>query len=349
MNISWLPENGKILVVKETRKGEKRVSLPPEAVEKVIKLGYSVLVEKGAGNAAGFSDQEYLDVGATIRESSEKLNDLFHDVKVILRVKRADRTREILEANALKANTLMLGFLDPIDTTTSHVSEWKNAGITGISLDQLKLTAEDPMSVLAAMSKLAGKLAFDEACKLCKRSDMHRAVVLGVGAVGKAAISTALQKGFSVLAVGTSERGRSEIEQMGAEYAAIPSVDEEGKKEWIRNNLKNADIVLTSARRSGEPAPKLIDAKTLSAMQEGAVVIDLARTEGGNVEGSMNDTTLCLGNNVIVSNNTGYPKLAPREASIAYSAGLVSIIEKLVQEKFNLNNPIFKEAVVGSI
>ena len=230
----------------------------------------------------------------------------------------------------------MIGFLDPLDQTTPHISEWENCGVSGLSLDQLQLSDNDPINILAVMSELTGSIALDHMIKICQRPSPQKLVVLGTGAVGKSAIRAGVKKNLSVLAIGRQETHRNEIENLGAKYSVMP----ENKSEqltWIQKHLKDADLVLCSARQRKMPAPILINKETLSIMQKGTVVADLARTEGGNVEGSMNDKTLILGNDVIVTNNTGYPKQAPYQASIAYSNGMVHLLKKLTKDQFQLD------------
>lgn len=333
-----------ILVVKESRQGEKRVALTPNDAQRVARLGHHVVVEAGAGEGVGFADSAYLLAGAEVRSSGRALSELFKGIDIVLRVKRAERDREIAEATAISPGTMMIGFLDPLDPTTPHVTEWKTRKIRGISLDHLQLNPDDPMNVLSAMSALAGSLALEQAVRLSKRPLTKTLVVLGMGSAGKSAALAGIAKGFVVKAIGKGERC-PDLEAKGVEYETIPSAQDE-QIAFVREKLKDADIVIASARSQGQPAPLLVDGETLTKMQEGAVIVDLARTEGGNVEGSQNDATVHLGNGVIVTNNTGYPKLAPLEASQAYSRGLVSVIEKIAQGHFKLQDPLFKDAVI---
>jgi H+-translocating NAD(P) transhydrogenase subunit alpha len=154
-----------ILVVKETREGESRVALTPETISSLSSRQYRLLVETNAGLKAGFTDSDYIKAGADIFVLS---TEEFPPDTLILRVKRPDKAREDLENKCFQENTFMMGFLDPFDAD-NHVLSWQNSGITTFSVDLFKsLPITDPKNMQAAMSRIAGRLAFQDGLKYYK-------------------------------------------------------------------------------------------------------------------------------------------------------------------------------------
>lgn len=329
-----------ILVVKETRSGEARVGLIPEDVVKLVGEGHSVFIEDGAGELAGFSNQDYIDAGAIVRKIPQNnlagYRELFAQINLLVRVKRADREREQLECLAIPAGTIMVGALDPLEKDSSHIKEYHQAGIIAYSLDQLDLAAEDPLNMLAGMSKIAGKLALlDGVAKLNRVA--AKVVIIGFGVVGQAAFAEARSQNLPVVVILGNRKIAQELIEQGAKTVLLDyNASLEMQQEVVCNELQDADIVITSARKAKQPAPLLIPWETLDKMRSGSVVLDMALSEGGNVAGSEHDKTLICSNEIIVSNVSGYPKVVPHEASILWSSCNRHFIELLSED---VNHP----------
>ena len=167
-----------ILVVKETLQDEKRVALTPAAVECLVSKGYRVFIEKGAGLNSGFHDSEYIKSGGKIFSltSSGFPSDTF-----IVRVLRPSKERELLENELFHDNTAKLGFLFPF-VADNHIQTWRELGITTLSFDLLKATINDPKNAQAAMSRIAGRLAFQHALRTYKGDKPIKLTVIGPGA-----------------------------------------------------------------------------------------------------------------------------------------------------------------------
>ncbi len=351
-----------LLVVKETRgreigSPELRVAATPDTVRELAWKGYEIRIEAGAGEGAGFRDHEYAAAGGRITPipddlDSEGLRSIIAGTDVILRVKRAERRRERAETEASHEGLIMVGFLDPLDATTPHLAEWTRAGVVAFTMDQLGLSPEDPMNVLTAMSRIAGRQAVLHALRELETGVLGKAVVLGPGAAGLESISEAKSGGFDVvLAVGTSSREEQAARQRGADQFLILRHDAswDAMASAVRGVLMDADVVVAAARRAGEPAPTLIDQATLEVMKPGSVVIDLARTEGGNVEGSRNDDLVVTGSGVKVANRTGYPTEVPDLASRAYARGLCRFVEHLGERGLDLDDPVIRRSLITPI
>jgi NAD/NADP transhydrogenase alpha subunit len=319
--------NFTILIPKETRANEQRVALIPKDVQTLVNRGHKVFVEHNAGIGAGFSDQDYQNAGAAIRSLHDNdYKNLFGNINLIVRVKRPERSREIIENKIISPDTIMIGALDPLEKNSSHVDEYHKASIIAYSIDQLNLSSEDPMNLLAAMSKIAGRLALLDAVQRF-HSTVKKVVIIGFGTAGRAAFDESLEMQFSTIVVLTNANDSNEIKKLGGKTLILKKENDiKQQQEKIKNVLLDADVVIASARRANQPAPLLIPATTLFCMQSGAVIVDMALSEGGNVEGAEHDETRVLGNNIIVTNTSGYPKAVPGEASKLWSTASLRFI-----------------------
>lgn len=325
----------KILITKETRAQDQRVSLIPSDVQTLIAQGHEVQLEHDAGLAAGFADADYQSLGAGIRalESDDHAGyrQLFTDINLIVRVKRPLRAREILENQAIQAGALMIGALDPGEKGASHYAEYQAAGIAAHSIDQLSLNANDPRNVLASMSILAGRLALLDA--LAKSPLAVRDVVsIGFGTVGQAVCQAACQQGLRVTVVVGRAAQIPVVEAMGGQAVLLDrGLSLLEQQAFVKRVIMEADVIISGARQANQPAPLLIPHSTLLALKAGVVVVDMALSEGGNVEGAEHDATHVLANGVIVTNVSGYPKAVPIEASIAWSRASLHVIQTLAR------------------
>ncbi len=319
-----------ILLVKESRAGECRVALVPCDAQRLIEEGYAILVESDAGLAAGYPNELYQQIGAKIVDLDDQCLasyiSLFSQVDMIVRVKRADRIREQLEAQAMKAGTLMIGALDPFEVNSTHIDEYHAAGILAYSIDQARLPVHDPMNVLAAMSRFAGQLALQDAC--AKHSQqINKVVIIGLGVVGQSALEEALHLKLPVWAVVSTETQANSLKKLGVNICKIDrSLTLIMQQKAINQLIMEADIVIASARRAGQRAPLLIPKSSLDVMKSHAVVVDMAISEGGNVEGSRHDETVETANNVLITNVSGYPKSIPHETSVFWSRASLGFI-----------------------
>ena len=319
-----------ILLVKETRAGEQRVALVPKDIKELLQQDCQVFVESGAGKGIDIADAEYEKAGATIRRGEVKA--LFKDIDIIVRAKRPDREREIQEAKILSSNMTMIGALDPKESNSPHVDEYKQAGITAYSIEQLNLASDDPMNILASMSRIAGRLALQDAMSQCPYQ-ARTAVIIGFGTAGQAAFSEAIKQGLQTTVIATSDRAKQEIESQGGHLVILNRDDAlEIHQSIVAQQVVDADIVITSARRPGETAPLLIDENTLDTMSSGSVIVDLAISEGGNVAGSEHDKTITTNNGVIITNQSGYPKAEPRVASEYWSQASLLVVLRLLKD-----------------
>ncbi|MCP4177677.1 MAG: alanine dehydrogenase [bacterium] len=328
-----------ILLVKETKAGETRVALIPNDIKKLINVGHKVFVEHNAGSGAGFSDSDYIDSGAKIRyikeDDSASFVKIFKDINLIVRAKRPDRKREIVENTTISKNTIMIGTLDPLVRSSSHVDEYHKSGIKAYSIDQLNLSSDNPMNLLASMSNITGKLALHEALKIFKHK-VNKLVILGYGVAGKSVFNEAIKLKIPTTVILRDSKQAKIIQELGGNIFLLNKNDNlQHHQSDIRDVLLKADIVITSVRKPNSPAPLFVPNSTLQVMTKGSVIIDLALSEGGNVEGSKHDALKILGNGIVVANTSGYPKAVPKEASKLWSTATTLFILNL-KETINL-------------
>lgn len=326
----------KIFLCKETRAGESRVALIPEDIKMLIDNGYSVVVESDAGLKSGYLNQQYQEIGASIisvdEENIHSYKQAFSDIHLIVRAKRPCREREILENKAMRKGTVMIGALDPFEPNSTHIDEYHHADIHAYSLDQVTSEDDNDINVLKVMSNMAGRLALRDALeKLDRRA--NTVVVIGLGSVGQSVIDEALNLGLSVDAIVGNVSVSNKLTSLGVNTHIVDrSLPLTTQQEKIGMILKNADITIASARRSSEKAPLLVTKSTINNMKTGSVIVDMAISEGGNVDGSEHDNTIESENGVLITNVSGYPKAMPKEASIQWSKVSLTFILRYLNE-----------------
>lgn len=322
-----------IFLAKESRAGEQRVALVPADVAVLSEKGHSVFIESGAGSAAGFNDADYQSAGATVVNIPElsfnTLSNIFKEITMIVRAKRPDREREQLESKTFQPGTILIGALDPFESNSNHIAEYHEAGIHAYSIDQEPLPIDDPANLLASMSRLAGKLALEDAVSK-SQGPVKNVVIIGYGTAGKAALQQALSRSYSASVIVGSEKKVNDLKEEGVKAHAVDrSLPLQEQQMKILSIIKEADIVITTARKSGQVAPLLIPKHSLDQMKPHAVIVDMAISEGGNVFGSKHDETIKTDRNLLITNVSGYPKIIPHEASILWSQATLGFILRL--------------------
>jgi NAD(P) transhydrogenase subunit alpha len=338
----------RIGIPRETRSGETRVAATPETVKKMAASGnHEFVVESGAGTTSSFPDDLYAAAGARIGTAAEALA-----ADIVLKV----RGPAAEELPSVKRGALVIGLLDPYDAAT--VASYAAAGITGFALEWLpRISRAQAMDVLSSQSNIAGyKAVILAAAEYGRFMPMlmtaagtvkaARLLVMGVGVAGLQAIATAKRLGAVIEASDVRPSVKDQVESLGGKWMDVPYANDEERQiaegvggyarpmppEWmarqagiIHERCKQMDIVITTALIPGRPAPKLIKAETVAAMKPGAVLVDLAIEQGGNVEGAE------LGR--IVERNgvriIGIPNLAatvPADASALYARNVLNFL-----------------------
>jgi NAD(P) transhydrogenase subunit alpha len=331
-------------VPKELVPGERRVALVPETVGR-LGNGVDVIVEAGAGAAAGFGDDAYREAGATIGDP--------WSAEVVIKV--AAPTAE--EAARLRSGQVVVAFLSPL-TDAEGIERLSAAGVHGFALESVpRITRAQPMDALSSQATVAGyKAALVGADRLPRFLPMlmtaagtippAKVLVLGAGVAGLQAIATARRLGAVVSSFDVRPAVREQVESLGATFLDLGVQGEETEGGYAREltpeqqaaqqaelqaRIPGFDVVITTAAIPGRPAPKLVTAEAVRAMRPGSVIVDLAAETGGNCELTRPGEVVDEGG-VTVVGTTNVPSTMPTHASQLLSRNMASILGLLVTD-----------------
>jgi NAD(P) transhydrogenase subunit alpha len=333
----------RIAVAKEIRSGEARVALVPDIISKLTKAGLEVVIEAGAGIAAGFQDSEFTAAGATVKGGN-----VISDADVVASVTALTPD----QMKSLKKGALTISFLSPT-TSVDSIEAAASAGVTALSLELVpRISRAQSMDALTSQALCAGYRASLVAAELSPRFfpllmtaagtvTPAQVVVLGAGVAGLQAIATAKRLGAVVSAYDVRPSSADEVKSMGAKFITLELEALEGaggyaremteeraakQRELLTPYLAAADVVITTAAVPGRPAPRLVTGEMVSAMKSGAVIVDLAAETGGNVEGSKPGETVTTANGVVLWGGKDVPSQLPYHASMLFSRNVVNLL-----------------------
>ena len=296
----------RIGVPKEIHAGERRVATTPDVAAQLIKLGFDVAVEAGAGAAANYSDSTYKNAGCELVATADGI---WSNSDLILKV----RAPEGGEADTLRPDQTLICFLWPAQHP-DLLKQLTDSGATAMSMDSVpRISRAQKMDALSSMANIAGYRSVVEAAQLFPRFftgqitaagkvPPAKVLVIGAGVAGLAAIGAAKSMGAIVRSFDTRPEVKEQIESMDAEFLMLDFEDDEDgageggyakvmSEEFIKAEMelfaeqaKDIDIIITTALIPGKPAPKLITAETARSLRNGSVIVDLAAEQGGNCE-----------------------------------------------------------------
>jgi NAD(P) transhydrogenase subunit alpha len=332
---------------------ETRVAATPETVKKYIALGADVVVQSGAGIAAGIPDADFQAGGATIAPDAAAAA---RDADIVLKVRRPSDA----EVRGCKPGALVIAIMDPYgqDAALKAMAE---ARVAAFAMELMpRITRAQVMDVLSSQANLAGyRAVIDSSAEYGRAFPMMmtaagtvpaaRVFVMGAGVAGLQAIATARRLGAVVTATDVRPAAKEQVESLGAKFVAVE--DEEFKQaetaggyakemsaeyrrkqaELVASHIAKQDIVITTALIPGRPAPKLVSEAMVAAMRPGSVLVDLAVERGGNVEGVKADETITTANGVKLVGNSNVSRLAATASSL-YARNLYAFFETLVDK-----------------
>jgi len=335
----------RIGVPKEVQKGESRVALVPQLVSSLKKEQHDVLVERGAGVSASFSDEDYREAGATI---VEKAPALYRVADIVLKV----RPPQPQEARVLREGSTYVGFLAPIENR-EVIETFAKRRIMGFSLEYVpRITRAQSMDALSSMATVAGyKAVLLAAEQLGKMFPLMMTaagtvppatvLILGAGVAGLQAIATARRLGAKVEAFDPRPAVKEQVKSLGAGFVDMElpeDVETKGgyakelsaeflkkEQETIAARLPRVDVVITTAQVFGKRAPLLITAEMVKMLHRGAVVVDLAAEQGGNCELTKPGKTI-KSHNVTIIGAVNLPATVPVHASQMYARNLINLV-----------------------
>ena len=357
----------KISVPKETIHGENRVAATPQSVKELIKTGYKVNIETGAGASSFISDDDFKNAGANIVSST---NELYKDSDIIIKV--AAPTSDEIEL--MPKNSILVSFFQPT-TELEKVKSISSKKITGLSMHLVpRTTLAQKMDALSSQANIAGYKAV-----LMGSSHISvympllmtaagtirpaKVLILGAGVAGLQAIATAKRLGAQVEAFDVRPEVKEQVESLGAKFVEVSSDSDDGvgeggyaketsdeykqkQQELIKEHISKADMVVTTALIPGRKAPILIGKDVVELMKPGSVIMDLAAENGGNCEVTEKDKIITH-NDVIVDGTSNIPATMPVHASELYAKNISALVLYMTKEN-NLNLDMGDEIISGS-
>lgn len=340
-----------IVVLQERREGERRVALPPSHISALLEHGFTLRLEAGAGEAAGWSDEEYKEAGAAVVRSSEAL---FDGVHIALRV----RPPTVREVDGLPQGVVLVSFLSP-SPEDDLLEALARRGVDAVALERVpRITRAQRMDALSSQATVAGYAAVLLAARHLPRFlpmlttaagtiRPARVLVLGAGVAGLQAIATARRLGARVAGYDIRAAAAEQVRSLGATFveAELPEEAEaeggyaraldqsEGERqlELLGQHVPRADVVITTAQIPGRPAPRLITRDMVEAMATGSVVVDLAAETGGNCELSRPGETVQHGG-VTLCAPLDLPSHVAQDASRMFGTNLDALLRHLAPE-----------------
>ncbi|HEY3774853.1 MAG TPA: Re/Si-specific NAD(P)(+) transhydrogenase subunit alpha [Solirubrobacteraceae bacterium] len=335
-------------VFKEARRGETRVSASPATVAQLLKLGYEVVVESGAGVASSFSDEAYVEAGASIGDPSA--------ADVVFGVNAPSKEQLDALREGATVVSLMAPMFDP-----ELVEDLSKRPITAMAMDAVpRISRAQSLDVLSSMANIAGYRAVVEAAHefgrfftgqvtAAGKVPPAKVLVAGAGVAGLAAIGAAGSLGAIVHATDPRPEVADQVKSLGGEYLNVDSGEQEVSTDGYAKEMSedynklaealyaktvpDADIVITTALIPGRPAPRLITAEMVRGMKPGSVIVDMAAANGGNVEGTVAGEKTTTDHGVTILGYTDLAGRLPGQASQLYSQNLVNLMKLMTPEK----------------
>ena len=346
----------RIAVPKETMPGEQRVALVPESCKKLIQAGYEIAIEAGAGDAAGYGDAGYTEVGAVVGTDPAAL---VGSGDLLLKINAPSIAAARDEVNWLRPGSIYVGSLMPLRNGAT-VRALASRKITAFSTDAIpRTTRAQAMDTLSSMANIGGyKGVLLAAVELNRYFPMlmtaagmvrpAKVFVIGAGVAGLQAIATARRLGANVVATDVRPEVKEQIESVGAKYVGIElkesaaagggyakELSEEDRRrqsQLLAEECAQSDVVVTTALIGGVFAPRLISADTVRTMKPGSVIVDLAADGGGNCELSKPGETVRVGGVTILA-PLNLPSTLPFHASLLFSRNLTAFVLAFTKDK----------------
>ncbi|PLS68376.1 MAG: NAD(P)(+) transhydrogenase (Re/Si-specific) subunit alpha [Cyanobacteria bacterium M5B4] len=340
-----------IAVVNENRGFERRVALVPAVVSTLVKQGWSVTIEQGAGLGAAISDQAFAEAGATIGINKAEI---LGSADVLVKVSPITPA----ELDCLRSGQIVIGFLNPLGNPQT-IGQLNDRGVTAFSMEMIPRTSRaQSMDALSSQASIAGYKAVLLAADALPRYfpmlttaagtiPPAKVLVMGAGVAGLQAIATARRLGATVEAYDIRPAVKEEVQSLGAKFIDVTLKEEtvaaggyakeisqdaqEYARQVLTKHVHDADVVITTAQVPGRKAPVLVTEAMILGMKPGSVIVDLAADQGGNCEGSQPGQTIeCHG--VKILGPVNLPSTVATHASQLYSKNVSNLLKLMVKE-----------------
>lgn len=357
----------KLGIPKELKDREKRVALSPEVVKDLVKKGFEVMVETGAGLNSFMSDEAYTAAGAQLADKSK----IYAEADAILKV-NAPTAEEI---SKMKKEAVLISFMFA-GTNLEMVSACEKAGISAFSMDAVpRISRAQKMDALSSQANLAGYkavlMAADTIGKILPMMTTAagtirpcKTVIFGAGVAGLQAIATAKRLGAVVEVSDIRPETKEQVQSLGGKFIEVKgdaSIKIEGgyvkgvsdeflkmQQELVGKHVKDADIVITTALIPGRKAPVLVTEEMVKSMRFGSVIVDMAVESGGNVVGSESNKTVQK-HGVTIIGESNIPSLLPMNASDLYAKNIQTLLLHLADKdkfKWEMEEEITKGSLI---
>ncbi|MBM3988372.1 MAG: Re/Si-specific NAD(P)(+) transhydrogenase subunit alpha [Planctomycetes bacterium] len=355
-----------LFVPRESKSGETRVAATPETVKGLAKAGLTVMVERGAGVSASFTDAMYEAVGAKLCGP-----EAWGSADIVAKVANPNAN----EIGTLQKGAILISFMTP-SANLPLVGMLRERGVSTLAMELVpRITRAQAMDALSSQATVAGyKAVLLGASHLAKMCPLlmtaagtvppAKAVVFGAGVAGLQAIATAKRLGCTVEATDVRMAAREQVLSLGAKFIDVPGMgDMEGsggyakeqtpeflekQREEVAKRVAEADLVITTALIPGRPAPKLVSRAMVESMKPGAVVVDLAVESGGNCELSKLGEVV-LHNGVKIVGVPNLPASVPFHASELYAKNILNLVKLFVHKDGSLNKDFKDEVLAGCL
>jgi H+-translocating NAD(P) transhydrogenase subunit alpha len=357
----------RIAVPVEIDADEPRVAATAETVGKLIKLGATVAVARGAGMRSGIPDADYAQSGAELADPAE----VTRTADIVLKVRRPKPE----ELAAYRPGTLVLAIMDPYGQEAA-LAQLASAGLVAFAMELMpRITRAQSMDVLSSQANLAGYRAVIDAAASYGRAlpmmmtaagtvPAARIFVMGVGVAGLQAIATARRLGAIVTATDVRPAAKEQVASLGAKFLAVEddefrqaesatgyakpmSAEYQAKQaELVVGHIAKQDIVVTTALIPGRPAPRLVNAAMVASMRPGSVIVDLAVERGGNVEGSVAGREVETANGVRILGHANMAGRLPASASALYARNLFAFVETMIDKTSQAVSPNWDDELI---
>ena len=354
-----------IAVPRESAAGEKRVATVPDVVEKLVRLGFRVAVQSGAGDAANFADDTYRAAGAEIIDDAARL---WAAADIVFKV----RAPSMAEVGLMRAGSTLVSFVWPAQNPElMQALAAKKA--TVLAMDSVpRISRAQKLDALSSMANIAGYRAVIEAAHhfgrfftgqitAAGKVPPAKVFVIGAGVAGLAAIGAASGLGAIVRANDTRPEVADQIKSLGGEFVPVEYVEEgsgvggyakvmsegfqKAQAAVFARQAKEVDVIITTALIPGKPAPKLISAEMVRSMKPGSVIVDLAAEQGGNCELTEPDQVV-VKHGVTIIGYTDLPSRLARQSSTLYATNLLRLTEELCKTKDGVINVNMDDEVI---
>ncbi|MGK2859090.1 MAG: Re/Si-specific NAD(P)(+) transhydrogenase subunit alpha [Thermoanaerobaculia bacterium] len=341
----------RLFVPKEIAAGERRVAATPETVKKYVKAGLEVVVEAGAGEGSSIVDSRYAEAGASVVSDAA---DAWSGADLVIKV----AVPSVAEASRLKAGSVLVSFMAP-HRNLDAVRALVHANVTSLAMELVpRTTRAQTMDALSSQANIAGyKAVLIAASRLGKYFPLlmtaagtvppAKVVIMGAGVAGLQAIATAKRLGAVVEVSDVRSAAKEQVESIGGKFIELPmqeSGDGAGgyakemsedflrkQREIVMKHLAKADVVICTALVPGKKAPILVSDEALKLMRPGAVVVDLAVTEGGNCTQSKADQEVTW-NGVHILAPSNLAASMAEDASVVYSRNVFALVMNFVKD-----------------